>query len=62
MRLRSSEGLEREVKPANVLMVESLAIRSAVFTRRFSRNENSSANRVSITSSGLTSPARAVGR
>jgi hypothetical protein len=43
-------------KPARVLIVESLAMRSAILTRRFSRRVNSSANRVSITSSALASP------
>ena len=37
MRLRSSDGWKVKSKPASVLMVESLAILSAVFTRRFSR-------------------------
>src|SRR5262249_60303971 len=37
MRLRSSDGWNEKSKPASVLMVESLAIRSAIFTRRFSR-------------------------
>ena len=37
-------------------MVDSLAIRSAIFTRRFSRSVSSSANKVSMTSSALASP------
>src|SRR5262245_46781824 len=54
-RLRSSEGWNEKSKPARVLIVESLAMRSAILTRRFSRSVNSSANRVSITSSALAS-------
>ena len=55
-RLRSSDGWKVKSKPASVLMVESLAITSAVLTRRFSRIENSSASSPSIASSGLSSP------
>ena len=56
MRFLSSEGWNEKSKPVRVLMVESLAILSAIFTRRFSRKLSSSANRVSITSSALASP------
>ena len=48
--------LEGEVEAGQVLTVESFAILSAILTRRFSRKVNSSANRVSITSSALVSP------
>ena len=56
MRLRSSDGWKEKSNPASVLMVDSLAIRSAIFTRRFSRSVSSSANKVSMTSSALASP------
>src|SRR5262249_26262593 len=57
-RLRSSEGWDEKAKPARGLIVESLAMRSAILTRRFSRSVNSSANRVSITSSALDARGR----
>src|SRR6266516_1617546 len=53
MRFLSSEGWNEKSKPVRVLTVESLAILSAIFTRRFSRKLSSSANRVSITSTGF---------
>src|SRR5262249_18789731 len=48
-RLRSSEGWNEKSNPASVLMVESLAVRSAILTRRFSR-------RVSSSQTGCRSP------
>ena len=57
---RSSDGWKEKSKPASVLMVESLAIRSAVLMRRFSRSVSSSANRISMASRALVSPRRQI--
>ena len=49
-------GLEGEVEAASVLTAVSRAITSAVLMRRLSRTISSSASRVSMASSGETSP------
>ena len=56
IRLRSSEGWKEKSKPASVLTAVSRAITSAVLMRRLSRTVSSSASRVSMASSGETSP------